>query len=907
AVGQQFMLGWDGTQVTPSIRKLIEEQHIGSILLTAKNLTSADQTIRLVHELQTIAYEAGHPVPLSIALDQENGGVNSLCDTDCITQFPSAMGVAATGSSEVAFQVAKATALEISAAGINLILGPVLDVLANARNQPLGVRSTGDDPQVVSQFGVSYVKGYKEAGIATCGKHFPSYGNLEFIGSGAGSGIPIITETLEQLSLSALVPFRSAIASGLDAMMVGGCALVGSGTNVMHACLSGQVVDELLRKDLNFQGVVISACLRMEALIQNIGVGGGTVMAIRAGCDIVVLCRTSAVQHEAIAGLKLAIKEGIIPKERIRTSLKRILQMKSKCTSWEQALSPLGLDYLADVKRSHTELARATYQNSISLLRDEKHLLPLSNIIQDSESLLLLTPLLTTTSPKGNTPGSTAVCSPIQDVPHHSPSLISGEELFSTLGTTLARRRNGKVLHTSYTANGVELLHENLLNRASAVIVITADANRNHYQIGFTRHIAMVCNSRPISNLKRKTPLIVVSVSSPYDFAIDQSVGTYICTYDFTDIAMNALVSVLCGDEIPRGVLPGAPNKLQKATKVRQYWPVEDFDRARDEFALGLLIKAIVEGMPQHRRSQLQETTPTSFLLQNSRIEESHLVVRNSTTQEIYGFCSTYFFKESATAVIGALFVHGMRRNLSIGHSLHERAKRVLLGKPGVKSVQIGSILPSMFMGIPADDAGKHRRLSRWFLDRGWKRSSAGLAHSMIIRDLSRWSPSAKLTDNAQTSSVAYDALPSTSYSDLILEHVRANSSQNEIELYKLALADPRAYQVVLAKSFPSNKILGCGIICYGRSSLAEFLPVLRTTRDGGGILAPVISLSNENYVPILQGLLICGIRRIKAQGLNCCVLNKIEGDIEFTAVSTLGFSTIHSFERWTWPMASMP
>lgn len=204
--------------------------------------------------------------------------MNSLFDSAHITQFPSAMGVIAAGSPQLAYEVGNATAKEISAVGVNTILGPVLDVLTNARTQPLGVRSMGDDPQEVSQYGAAYIKGYKDAGIATCGKHFPSYGNLEFLATGGASGIPVITDTLEQLSLSALIPFRKAIASGLDAMMVGGCALVGSGSEVMHACLSEQVVEDLLRRDMAFHGVVISACLRMEALIENIGVGGGTVM-----------------------------------------------------------------------------------------------------------------------------------------------------------------------------------------------------------------------------------------------------------------------------------------------------------------------------------------------------------------------------------------------------------------------------------------------------------------------------------------------------------------------------------------------------------------------------------------------------------------------------------------------------
>ena len=242
------MVGFDGTSVTPQIRQLIQQYHVGSILLTAKNLkckcpsiwiwicryneadgrAAAEETTALVYELQKTAHDAGHPVPLLIGVDQENGGVNSLFDEDYICQFPSAMGVAATGSLELAYEVANATAKEVSAVGVNMIMGPVLDVLTNARYQPLGVRATGDDPQEVSQYGIAAMNGYKDAGLVTCGKHFPSYGNLDFLGSSLD--MPIITETIEQLSLSALVPFRNAIRDGLDAMMVGGCAMANAST-----------------------------------------------------------------------------------------------------------------------------------------------------------------------------------------------------------------------------------------------------------------------------------------------------------------------------------------------------------------------------------------------------------------------------------------------------------------------------------------------------------------------------------------------------------------------------------------------------------------------------------------------------------------------------------------------------
>lgn len=213
--------------MTPQIRELIERYHVGSILLTAKNLRSAADTTELIQSLQKCAFDAGHPVPLTIGVDQENGGVNSLFDEIYIRQYPSAMGVAATGSKDLAFQVAKATAEEVASCGVNMILGPCLDVLSNARNQQMGVRTAGDDPNEVSEFGIASMRGYKEAGVATMGKHFPSYGSLEFLGSALD--VPTITESLEQLSLSALIPFKNAINQGLDAMMVGGCAMSSAG------------------------------------------------------------------------------------------------------------------------------------------------------------------------------------------------------------------------------------------------------------------------------------------------------------------------------------------------------------------------------------------------------------------------------------------------------------------------------------------------------------------------------------------------------------------------------------------------------------------------------------------------------------------------------------------------------
>ncbi|KAH8808566.1 glycoside hydrolase superfamily [Xylogone sp. PMI_703] len=902
AIGQCFMVGFVGTEVTPQIRTLIEDHHIGTIMLTAKNLKTAQETAELVQELQTIARKAGHPVPLLIALDQEHGGVNSLFDEDYISQFPSAMGIAATGNVDLAYEIASATAKEVSAVGVNLILGPVLDVLTNARYQPLGVRATSDDPQEVSQYGIATIKGYKDVGLATCGKHFPSYGNLDFLGSSLD--MPIITQTLEQLSLSALVPFRNAIREGLDSMML--CDFIMDfvmlintvGMNVMHACLSDQVVDDLLRQELGFNGVVISECLEMEALSHDIGVRGGTVMAVEAGCDLVMLCRSFAVQKEAISGLKLGIENDMISRERIMKSLRRVLHLKSKCTDWNRALNPPGISQLSLLQPSHFNLSTRAYDGSITIVRDKGHLLPLSNTLHQEEELLLLTPLVKPL------PASLAMKGSEHDKWVHRSStprstIMSGEGVFRELGRSLARQRHGKLLHTSYTANGVRPVHENLINRAAAIILVTADANRNLYQNGFTKHVAMMCSM--LSAGGKKKSLIVVSVSSPYDFAMDKSIGTYVCTFDFTETAMKALVRALFGEFVPQGTLPGTLRKSRKVQKSRQNWLVENWDRDRDSRGLQELIKAIEKTVTPGDYSALTGATASTFELApaladtNEKIEEAHYVVRNSSTNAVYGFCTTYSYR--GTGMIGAIFVDPAKRNLSIGHSLHQRATRGLVQKREVNKLQLGTGLPAVYLGIPMSDMAEGARLKRWFSANGWDGLSSRFLYTLTIRNLDEWIAPDGLLQNIQRASFAFDLIHGRENAEAVIDHVSSHAGPEMLELYRLALEDPKSCGIVRAKSPVDGSLVGTVIICRPGAHLSTYIPALSSAgKSVGGILGPVIPSSAQSSV-VLQGLALLGIRQNKAHHSTTCVLNWVSGE-ERDILQGMGFEVLEAFEE---------
>ena len=663
-------------------------------------------------------------------------------------------------------------------------------------------------------------------------------------------------------------------------MMVGGCAMSSAGLNVMHACLSEQVVDGLLRSDLKFDGVVISECLEMEALSHNIGVGGGTVMAVNAGCDLVLLCRSFSVQQEAIEGLKLGIENSVISKERIRNSLRRVLTMKARCTSWEKALNPPGLGLLSALQPSHTQLSTKAYNNSITVVRDKNHLLPLSNIIEPEEELLLLTPLVKPLAASAATRAlseTVAAGSPEPAVWERSASMMSGERVFRELGRSLARQRSGRVLHTSYTAHGVRPVHENLINRASAVIVLTADANRNLYQHGFSKHVSMICQNNMVGGEQREKPLIVVSVSSPYDFAMDSGIGTYLCTYDFTETALNSLVKVLYGEISPTGSLPGTISQSQKLHSSKQHWLVEQFNEERDSNGLDALIKAVVDGASPNQLSELSNANSNSFLLHHPEVVEAHFVVRNSTTHTLYGFCATYFFKTTGTGVIGALFVDPSRRKLSIGNSLHNRAIRTLLQREGVKRFQLGTRLPSIFLGVPTVHGPERKRLRSWFANMGWSTALSRPICSMVARNLLAWTPPDGMAKSLQSAGVQFDLVYGWEYSGPILDHIGTSNRQGLAEVYRLALADPGSCGIIRAKRPEDGALVGTVVLYNMQSRLAEFAPAIKDLNEvTGGISSPVISPGVGEYSTLLQGLILLGMRQIKAQGCNACLLDYV-------------------------------
>jgi beta-N-acetylhexosaminidase len=374
-----------------------------------------------------------------------------------------------------------------------------------------------------------------------------------------------------------------------------------------------------------------------------------------------------------------------------------------------------------------------------------------------------------------------------------------------------------------------------------------------------------------------KKNLIVVAVSSPYDFSLDKSLGTYICTYDFTDDAMHALVRTLMGESKPRGSIPGTMRKARRSmkSKSKQFWLVEEYNSTRDGTGLDALI-ALVARASSPEMPYLETSSAGSFVLANPNIQEGHFVVRNSSKNEVYGFVATYVI--GSTGIIGGLFVDPNKRNLSIGRSLHRRAMRSLIQNPNITKMQLGTVLPAIFLGIPVGaEESSSVKVKEWFASAGWDVQFPRRLTTMAIPQLGAWTAQEGLLQSIQRAGLSFDLIYGPDNGDGVLALVAAaaaaDANPEVAELYRAALSQPSC-GVVRAKA-ADESLVGCVVVARRGSGMAHFVPSLVAPHgeEVAGILAP-ISAQGPQAALVLQGLALMGVRQAKMNKATKVVLS---------------------------------
>lgn len=935
--------GFLGTTVTKQAYDLIVTSKVSTMILLKKNAESVRQISSLIQDLQYIAFTEGHyEYPLAFAIDEEGGMLNTLFDAEYLTQFPGAMAMAATGDVSLVYEVLKALALQLRQIGFLIILGPVLDVVTKLSHQLVSVRSFGTSVDEVVKYGRACALGFRDGGLLTVGKHFPGIGSARV---NSLLELPYMDESLDQIRRFNLVPFAELIKDGLlDGISAAGCGVPTIAPDETHACLLRVLLTQFLRRDLGFDGFVISECLEMDALYHSIGLGQGVVLAIDAGCDLVMVCHDYKLQVTAIESIQAALVNGTLEESVLGASLERIERFQLKLPTWSQIfpedvkkkILPFKTQYAATWE-DHQKLSEQAYKSCVTLVRDYEGVLPLSNTLDKAErnNILLLTPLLKPLYSEKSDANNIK-----------EENQYPGEEVFQDFGHVLAlycedSAHQCNVLHSTYTANMLSPLHELLIENSSAVIVVTSEALRNGYQVGLVKYVSVLCGASPLSLLEKNRlallskPLIIVATLSPYDFFYTKGIGSaYLCCYEYTKQALKQVAAAIMGKIVPQGCIPGEKKfglgkgkrrsaddvvlspertnvKSKKVSAPKRRWLVDEFDLGRD---WRLLTWLIVSNYPIANEESYLGLL--GQLLNNNASTQKHFVVRNSSTNVLYGIVLTWIHtqyrpKPQILGAISVLLVDKSKRHQLVGKNLLNRAMRYLTAEAGCTSVQLGTALPLL---IFVDDLTNETQATAFCNSCGWtinQDSRLPIQNVLLLRDVMRWSVPPQMLRELTMVGVRFDICLTRDTVYTLMKNCKETAKR----IYEEAISCldlPAAYEAKIIVALDhAQRIVGSIVIFNSLSALARFFPFIKEAEPNkdalvGGLFAPIIDASYTSLSNILKlGLISSGITYLRTNFnvaakdtiMNQCVM--LDAPNGNTEILNLGFEPWKRFYEY--------
>ncbi|MBQ9143009.1 MAG: beta-N-acetylhexosaminidase [Lachnospiraceae bacterium] len=304
------VMAGDGT------KDALDEYAVGGIIYFKKNMQSEEQLKEMIQN--TILCSR---YPVFIAVDEEGGSVSRMTAAGLVEAQLSAAEIGAMGDSNKAYQTGIAIGGYLKDYGFNLDFAPVADI-NNIEGSVMAERSYGSEAAIVSTYVTAMVKGLQEQGVTACLKHFPGLGSTT---ADTHDGIANIERTAEELRTQELMVFKNGIEAGAQMIMVGHASAESLSGDKTPASMSSTIVTEVLRKELGFEGIIITDAMNMSAISSYYSSEQAAVMALKAGCDMVLMPENFI---QAYAGVLNAVTEGTISEERINDSLRRIYRMK---------------------------------------------------------------------------------------------------------------------------------------------------------------------------------------------------------------------------------------------------------------------------------------------------------------------------------------------------------------------------------------------------------------------------------------------------------------------------------------------------------------------------------------------------------------------------------------------------
>ena len=455
-------------------------------------------------------------IPLLTSGDFEGGAAYIL---NGATRLPRAMVIGATGDEQMAFTAGVVAATEARAVGVNIDFYPVVDVNNNPRNPIINLRSFGEDPAFVSKMAVAYIKGIQSTGAFATAKHFPGHGDTNV---DTHLGLAVINHPRERLDQVELVPFKAAIAAGVDAVMSSHIVLPSlDPTPGIPATLSRPILTGLLRNELKFNGLIFTDSMTMDAISKMFSHDKAAAMAVKAGVDFVL---HSPDEDAAFKGIKAAVAAGEVDESQINASVERILRAKARLG--------LHLNRQVDVAaiaekfgtRANAQVAQEINDRGLTLIKDERNQVPLA--VPRDANLVYLSVLDYASGWREGIPSRTIV----PELKKRWPNLTTVEVTDRT------------------TASEYELIRA-LTRRADAVVAgvfvrIASFSGRmdlSQPQIALLDSVAA-----------QNKPFVTVCFGNPYTATFLPKLPAVLLGYEFSDFTERAAAKALAG-EIPIG------------------------------------------------------------------------------------------------------------------------------------------------------------------------------------------------------------------------------------------------------------------------------------------------------------------------------------------------------------------
>jgi beta-N-acetylhexosaminidase len=503
------------------LRRLIEEERVGGFTV------SVGSPVEIAVKLD--AMQRASRVPLLFGADFEFGAgyrarggwfLPNAIDLGGAVVFPPQMALGATGDTSLAYEQGRVTAIEGRAIGVHVAYAPILDVNNNPANPVINTRSYGEDPALAARLGAAFVRGLQEHGMIATGKHFPGHGDTEV---NSHLALPVVGVTRARLDSVELVPFRASVAAGVGAIMTFHGAMPALDSTGVPGTLSRRVLGDLLRGELDFEGVVISDAMDMRGVLDKYGAVEAAIRAVDAGADVLIQPSDA---RQTIDAIVQGVASARYDEARIDASVRRLLEAKRRVGLDRRRSVPIDSVRFVVGDSDHVALARAVAERSITLVRDSLEQLPLSKLPRSRRVLSI------TLARRTDLAAGTAFDSELRR--HFSTvrsELVNADAPSNAEWERLLRvaRSSNVVIVSSYVSH--------------AWNATSAEAPREF--ASFVKELVKL----------RKTP-IVVSLGNPYLLQQIPGVPAYVIGWSGIGVSQRAAARALLGSNAITGRLP---------------------------------------------------------------------------------------------------------------------------------------------------------------------------------------------------------------------------------------------------------------------------------------------------------------------------------------------------------------